>query len=492
MNIVSFACFACTVTVAALALPTAVAAQRTVYVTNGGGNVGTFAISPSGGLVPHDLISGVGNTLRGIAIAPDGRTAYIVDSDRATVTSFAIAGDGRLTQVGDVVATDPNPPLPLPPACGPGETGPSPCPFGIAVAPNGRRVYIANSNSNTISVLSVRHDGSLRLSGAPISTGGIGPRGLAVSPDGGTLYVLNRNTDSISVFGIHKNGKVALRGEPFRIPGCAPAPGNPPTPQCSPFWGSITPDGRWLYVVNQVSGDLLTLAVGADGALTAVNRIPIGGRPEGIAITADIRFLYVSIIDDNAVKAFAIGRDGALTFLASSPTCDEAHIPAACGGVSTAVAPDGATLYVATTFKPINDVLSFAIDDTGRLTQLSAIPSGGDSPLFQALTIRPNQGPVAALARSSDAIGKALAFDASSSFDPDGQIARYDWDFGDGQRMPDAGAHAVHIYSAPGHYRVTVTITDNEGCSTTQVFTGQTALCNGSDAAVASRLIHVR
>lgn len=492
MKIASVARVAYTITVAALVIPTVAAAQRTVYVTNGGGNVATFTIASSGDLVPHDLISGVGNTLRGIAIAPTGRTAYIVDSDRATVTSFAIADDGRLTQVGDVVATDPNLPLPLPPSCGPGETGPSPCPFGIAVAPNGRWVYVANSNTNTISILSVRRDGSLRLNGAPIFAGGIGPRGLAVAPNGERLYVLNRNSDSISVFTIHKNGKLAPFGEPVRLPGCTPAPGSPPTPQCSPFWTSITPDGRWLYVVNQVSGDLLTLAVGADGALTAVNRVPIGGRPEGIAIRADARFLYASIIDDNAVRAFSIGSDGALTFLASAPTCDEAHIPAACGGVSTAVAPDGATLYVVTTFKPINDVLSFTINDAGTLTQLSAIPTGGDSPLFQALTIRPNQGPIAALARSADTAGTAITFDASSSSDPDGEIARYDWDFGDGQRAVDAGPHPVHVYAAPGRYRVTVTVTDNEGCSNTQVFTGQTALCNGSDAATVSIQVHVR
>lgn len=123
MNVAVISRMACTVAVAALALPTGVAAQRTVYVTNGGGNVATFAIAPGGELVAHELISGVGNTVRGIAIAPDGRTAYIVDSGRATVTSFAIADDGRLTQIGDVVPTDPTRPFRSLRRAGPGRPG---------------------------------------------------------------------------------------------------------------------------------------------------------------------------------------------------------------------------------------------------------------------------------------------------------------------------------------------------------------------------------
>jgi hypothetical protein len=100
--------------------------------------------------------------------------------------------------------------------------------------------------------------------------------------------------------------------------------------------------------------------------------------------------------------------------------------------------------------------------------------------------------PRSLLLQSPEEVNQAIAFDASESFDPDGRIARYDWDFGDGNTAPNGGPSPTHLYAQPGQYRVTVTVTDNEGCSSTLVSNGQTALCNGSPAATSSSLVNVR
>ena len=42
----------------------------------------------------------------------------------------------------------------------------------------------------------------------------------------------------------------------------------------------------------------------------------------------------------------------------------------------------------------------------------------------------------------------SVYFDASASSDPDGTIAHYEWDFGDGTGA--TGVTAVHTYEAPG------------------------------------------
>ncbi len=58
-------------------------------------------------------------------------------------------------------------------------------------------------------------------------------------------------------------------------------------------------------------------------------------------------------------------------------------------------------------------------------------------------------------------VNKAITFDASSSYDPDGTIVNYTWDFGDGSTA--SGVTASHSYQKIGTYTVTLTITDNDG-----------------------------
>ncbi len=60
-----------------------------------------------------------------------------------------------------------------------------------------------------------------------------------------------------------------------------------------------------------------------------------------------------------------------------------------------------------------------------------------------------------------------LRFDGSLSFDPDGLIVAYAWDFGDG--TTGAGEIITHTYAAFGTYTSTLTITDNDGASSVAV-----------------------
>jgi len=52
-------------------------------------------------------------------------------------------------------------------------------------------------------------------------------------------------------------------------------------------------------------------------------------------------------------------------------------------------------------------------------------------------------------------------FNASSSYDPDGEIVSYNWDFGD--RNTAKGEMVTYAYTKDGEYTVTLTITDNDG-----------------------------
>ncbi|NJD52461.1 MAG: PGF-pre-PGF domain-containing protein [Candidatus Methanoperedens sp.] len=57
--------------------------------------------------------------------------------------------------------------------------------------------------------------------------------------------------------------------------------------------------------------------------------------------------------------------------------------------------------------------------------------------------------------------GKAVYFDGSKSFDPDGNIMSYYWDFGDGNSS--IGMSTTHIYAQNGTYTVSLKVTDNDG-----------------------------
>src|SRR5699024_2369283 len=74
-----------------------------------------------------------------------------------------------------------------------------------------------------------------------------------------------------------------------------------------------------------------------------------------------------------------------------------------------------------------------------------------------------NKSPVAKL--DSDCDGLDCAFDGAGSQDPDGSIASYEWDFGDGDTA--SGASAEHTYDAAGDYTVTLTVTDDRGATDT-------------------------
>ncbi|CAM2005199.1 PKD domain-containing protein [Acanthopleuribacter pedis] len=75
-----------------------------------------------------------------------------------------------------------------------------------------------------------------------------------------------------------------------------------------------------------------------------------------------------------------------------------------------------------------------------------------------------NQPPVAeAGGPYNGQVNQNISFSANGSTDADGTITAYRWDFGDGQT--GSGANTNHRYAAAGTYRVTLTVTDNEGAT---------------------------
>lgn len=93
--------------------------------------------------------------------------------------------------------------------------------------------------------------------------------------------------------------------------------------------------------------------------------------------------------------------------------------------------------------------------------QLTVQGRDSDAVDADARTIVVNAAPVADPGPSrSVAPGDMVAFDGSRSHDPDGHIARFLWDFGDGSPRAE-GVRARHAFALPRTYRVALEVTDD-------------------------------
>jgi len=66
----------------------------------------------------------------------------------------------------------------------------------------------------------------------------------------------------------------------------------------------------------------------------------------------------------------------------------------------------------------------------------------------------------------SGTVGQAVNFSSSGSYDPDGTIVSYSWDFGDGSTSNKA--NPSHTYNSAGTYTVKLTVTDDQGATDTK------------------------
>jgi chitodextrinase len=75
----------------------------------------------------------------------------------------------------------------------------------------------------------------------------------------------------------------------------------------------------------------------------------------------------------------------------------------------------------------------------------------------------PDRPPVASFTASSvtAVTGSAISFNATASYDPDGTISTFGWNFGDGST--GSGMTVTHSYASPGTYTVRLNVTDNSG-----------------------------
>ncbi len=109
---------------------------------------------------------------------------------------------------------------------------------------------------------------------------------------------------------------------------------------------------------------------------------------------------------------------------------------------------------------------TYTVDGTYTATLTVTDNQGGTGSTSQPVTVTlpPNQLPTAAFSATASKL--SVGFDGTASSDPDGTIASYAWDFGDG--TTGTGATTSHDYAVAGTYSATLTVTDNRGGTATK------------------------
>ncbi|MGA1864699.1 MAG: beta-propeller fold lactonase family protein [bacterium] len=152
-------------------------------------------------------------------------------------------------------------------------------PKGIVISPDGTNVYIANSGSDTISVLDTM---TKEITNTIFLGLGVGPEGLAITPDGKLLISANSVSNNISLidtdtYRIIKHISVGM--SPLRV--------------------SVSPWGDWAFVANNRSDDLMIISL---IARRVVSSIALRSGPVGVKSSSSGDEIFVCCHDSDIIQ----------------------------------------------------------------------------------------------------------------------------------------------------------------------------------------------
>jgi YVTN family beta-propeller protein len=435
------------------ASPQGSARPVTAYVTNEfSGTVTPIAAATNTAGPPITA----GSYPENIAITPDAKTLYVTNGTYYVNGSYSYGT--TVTPIAAATNTA-GPPITV-----------GIEPYGLAITPDGKTVYIANYGSGTVTPIAT----ATNTAGPPITVG-FGPLDIAITPDGKTAYVANADDGTVTPIATATNipgpsitvgsfpeniaitpdGKTAYvaNDESGTVTPIATATNtaDPPiTVGLDPLDIAITPDGKTAYVANDGSGTVTPIATATN---TAAPPISTGTDPEKIAITPDGKTAYVTNQFSGTVTPIATATNtaGPPIIVGKDPT-------------AIAITPDGKTAYVANL-------------DSGTVTPISTATNTpgppitvGSYPYAIALATTAQRPAFTSGAAATAAFGAAFTFTVTTTGDPTPRITRTGR-LPSGVRFSDNRDGTATIVGTPakaaaGLYPLTLTAKNKNGTAT--------------------------
>ncbi|KAJ2980065.1 hypothetical protein NQ176_g2867 [Zarea fungicola] len=192
------------------------------------------------------------------------------------------------------------------------ETIPLSSPIGVpgvvTFSPDGRSLVVTNKVGSTLDIFSI--DGNGHASASPMTTiasSGLRPFGATFHND--TLFVVESGLPALKNAALstyHLNG-----GSAPSLTALTKSEKNDQTDGC---WVVVTPDGKWAYTANFVSGSIASYRLAGNGTASLISgtaALP-GGEPVDLAMSADGKYLYNLLRGTGAVVGYQIQADGSL------------------------------------------------------------------------------------------------------------------------------------------------------------------------------------
>jgi YVTN family beta-propeller protein len=213
-------------------------------------------------------------------------------------------------------------------------------PIAVAMSADGTLAYVANLNSNSLSIIDTEIDQVVATVGA-----GSSPRDVEATPDGRYVLVTNQSTNTVTV--LDASNYSIVKTIPVGTFPCAI---------------SIAPDGSAAYVTNRLSNNVSIIDLATiDLATVTVTDVPVGTFACDVMVSPDGQWAIVT----NRLS-------GSITIIDTATKLPVATVATGTNPQGVDFSADGTRAYVTNaTTTSVVDLASFTVVET-----IANVPSG--------------------------------------------------------------------------------------------------------------------